>query len=1472
MGKKSSKKANNEPVVVAVADGKKKGGKNKKQQEPTPDEKLKNNNSNTNNRSKVTQTSSWTGKLPHTLLHEQCQKRKWNKVEYDMRRIGDKGMLATAILSYTDPKTRETLTVKMNDPVYRPNGEGVVDPQETPLEARHFASTLALHRIAYNVNLQMMLPPNHRILWNKLETYRKALLKDNPAQCAKIFDTNPFKTILEERKLREQEEKQRQAKIEQDRRKKMNEPVVLMEALNLPDNPSTKGMKVSKAPHTKSQDQRSKKPKLISFPKKVWESTVFIDLSEQARLTIEQKVKKHINWIAKQTSATASEMSANQENLKSLLLSLGFSKNHVEESLRYSDPLSFLLFNLPAEDLPAYFKKRQEDSKNVINFNTLPLADKNKIERLMEIGCSMDEAQYALEVNEWKENQACSYLTSSILASGVSSIKYEEEELDPDMWGNEVGSLQAIYGEATFKLLEPDLCLITFNSQLKMKVYKTAAYPFEIPGLIVSTFSKSIVLPNYIKREILTKLVRNIQENNLLGDMMLFYICDWLQENVSKIVENPGPLLDSKYLSSSALSFSEGVAGLQKSTKRRGNNTAKLSNEEIAKLKNQYKLKLTTSEYKQMISQREKLPAWKKQDLIVDIIMNHQVTLITGETGSGKSTQVVQFLLDELISQKNDFNTKIICTQPRRISAIGLGERVSDERCTKLGEDEVGYIIRGVNKTKPHTRIKFMTTGVLVRILQGDLSMLNDTIVVIDEVHERSIDTDLIVILLKNVMKKVKNMKIVLMSATVSVEIFQKYFKNLGQCHIEGRTFPITEYFLDDIIPMIDFKINRGFNSRYDQDDVYDDDDDDSQNGSGVSKRNNDQYVSPSLDSHFFKSGQINYDLISKTVQYVDKKLFSEKNDGSIIVFLPGVAEIDKCCRNLRSLGGGEFVVLPLHSALSPDEQKKVFNKYKNKRKIVVATNIAETSITIDDCVVTIDTGRAKSMFYSAKDNTTRLVENFISKAESKQRKGRAGRVRSGYSYKLYSQDIYENKMIDLPIPEIRRVALESLYLNVKAMNINDVIGFLSTGLDPPPLTAMKKAESLLTTGGLLSEIDQSLTQLGKYISMMPVMDAKHGKILIYSILFGCADIGVLIASVLSVSDMPFIGGFENRDKIKRIVMKHGKEDGDLLAVIKLVFEYLNIPMNSARRNFLHENLLSYNKMNEIASSNSQFYSILKDTGFLPFNYKCGDKWFNRNGDNMKIVRSILTGAFYPNLARVQLPDPKFAMTSAGAVEKDPDAKKIRYWIRNEEYIEKVDDLLQGKLEPNKDISNGKKNGKNGNDLSVLPATKAFIHPSSVFFDTSGNSSGSVEEFSGYDNNNVVKKDGSIDKTFSSSFILFNSSSETTNKDYSKLYLRGITPTNTISVLLFGASFTFETSDSLDGHSSGIVVDKWLPVRTWSKNGVLVKELRLLLDEAIQLSLENPAYKKETNAELTSIREKTCDILEVVEQVIQTED
>ena len=262
------------------------------------------------------------------------------------------------------------------------------------------------------------------------------------------------------------------------------------------------------------------------------------------------------------------------------------------------------------------------------------------------------------------------------------------------------------------------------------------------------------------------------------------------------------------------------------------------------------------------------------------------------------------------------------------------------------------------------------------------------------------------------------------------------------------------------------------------------------------------------------------------------------------------------------------------------------------KRKVVVSTNIAETSITIDDCVATIDTGRAKSMFYNPTDNTTKLIESFISKAEVKQRRGRAGRVREGLSYKLFSKNLYENNMIPMPIPEIKRISLESLYLSVKAMGIKDVKVFLSTALDAPPLPALQKAERILTTIGLVDEFDNSLTQLGQFISLMPVMDSKHGKLLIYGILFGCTDICVLLVSILGIGTLPFIGGFENRDKIKKVLSKY-ESRGDLFAVLEVVRDYLNIKDPTIKRKHLRDNFLSYNKMNEIKSSIAQYYSCL---------------------------------------------------------------------------------------------------------------------------------------------------------------------------------------------------------------------------------------------------------------------------------------
>ncbi|EDO18694.1 hypothetical protein Kpol_1055p50 [Vanderwaltozyma polyspora DSM 70294] len=1428
-GKASSKPAT---PVVEEPKGKGKKGKKKEQDEDT----AANKNKQQQNRAKVTSTTNWTGKLPHTLLHELCQKRKWNKVEYDMKKIGDKGMLAIAVLSWTDPKSKEVISIRMNDPTYdKVSGKGLYIPQETPMEARHIAATIALYRIAYNTNMQMMLPPNHKNLWYDLSDFKKSLNGTDPKKCDKIFDVDPFKTFVEDRKQKEQQDKERNARFQQ-AEKEQKKSVIL----------STNSNKKEKSPiHKKERLENKSNDSLVSFPRKVWDNATFIDLSESARQIIESNLKLHIDWKSKVHKPNEKSKSEIREALRSKLIEFNFREPHVDEAMNYKDPLSFLLVNLPEDDLPPFFHKRKEDSNNVVEISTLPLSTRNMVERLTESGISKDEALYALGKSQMNEPEAAGLITQNILPSLVTDegARVSEDE-SHSIWKDELDSLQSIYSE-NITVLDANSCYtmtIIEKFNLKLKVYKTKHYPSTLPGIIVSTFDKSLTLPNYIKHQILSKLLNYIDEYKLLNDMMIYTIFEWLQENISKIIDNPGPLLsEDEFRNSRGITS---VIDQSKSNsynrKNKSNNGVNLTAGEIEDLNKKYAKRIKSDEYNMMLINRKNLPAWKIQRNIVDLVFSNDVVLITGETGSGKSTQVVQFLLDHLINTHNDYNkTKIICTQPRRISAIGLADRVADERCVKVG-DEVGYVIRGVNKTNENTRIRFMTTGVLVRILQSDKSFLNNSIVVIDEVHERSIDTDLIIILLNNLIGKIPGLKIVLMSATVDIKVFSTYFKNLKTCHIEGRTFPIVDYFLDDILPAVDFKIKNNM-LRYDS---FEDEDIDSQ----------DEFIRPGPNSRFFKSGQINYDLITDVVDHIDRELSANSNDGSIIVFLPGISEINKSCKMLsKSKFADLYVILPLHSALTPEDQKRVFLKYKGKRKIVVSTNIAETSITIDDCVAVVDTGRAKTSYYSSTDNTTRLIESFISKAEAKQRRGRSGRVREGICYRLFSKETFEDSMVAAPAPEIRRVSLESLYLSVKAMGIKNVKAFLKTGLDPPPLKSLEKAERMLTTVGLLNNEDGSLSQLGQFISLMPVIDCKHGKLLIYSIIFGCTDIGILIASLLGANSMPFIGGAENRDEIKRILAKRD-DIGDLLSMVYILEQYYALCDSTSKRSFMKENMLSYNKIKEISSNRTQLYSILKDVGFLPMDYQCGSsEYLNRNRNNIDILKCILTGAFYPHIARVQLPDAKFAATSVGAIQKDPEANLIKFWIRNEEYIDNLQNLK--KEMTNKEITREEINAL------PLPLTRAFIHPSSVLFSKRPVNQEDMISLNEIDQ--PLNTQINAPKISKSPFIIYNSSQQTT-----KLYLKDITPVSTLSLLLFGGPISYDVNNR--NYSPGVVVDEWLPIRTWCKNGVLINELRSLLDESIKCKLDIPNYSRKSMSisKDKSFNEKADEILQIVEHLI----
>lgn len=402
--------------------------------------------------------------------------------------------------------------------------------------------------------------------------------------------------------------------------------------------------------------------------------------------------------------------------------------------------------------------------------------------------------------------------------------------------------------------------------------------------------------------------------------------------------------------------------------------------------------------------------------------------------------------------------------------------------------------------------------------------------VIIDEVHERSLDTDFLLVLLRDVLKNRKDLKLILMSATLDAGVFEDYFKGngkVGRVEISGRTYPVEDYYLDDVIRMTGFTAGR--------------------NG----RSNNEDEETVGMDSDVAAAIQsigmrINYNLIAQTVKEIDAELRYAKQEGGILVFLPGVMEINQTLDYLRSIPN--LHALPLHASLQSSEQRRVFpHAPAGKRKVIVATNVAETSITIDDIVAVIDTGRVKETSYDPQNNMRKLEEVWASRAACKQRRGRAGRVQAGKCYKLYTRNAEMSKMMERPEPEIRRVPLEQLCLSVRAMGIKEVGAFLGSALTPPESLAVDGAMYLLGRMGALDGED--LTALGRHLSMIPA-DLRCGKLMVYGAMFGCLDACVSIAAILTVKS-PFVSPQEKREESKSIRSKFARNQGDLIGDLR---------------------------------------------------------------------------------------------------------------------------------------------------------------------------------------------------------------------------------------------------------------------------------------------------------------------------------
>ncbi|TNM91248.1 hypothetical protein fugu_019628 [Takifugu bimaculatus] len=516
---------------------------------------------------------------------------------------------------------------------------------------------------------------------------------------------------------------------------------------------------------------------------------------------------------------------------------------------------------------------------------------------------------------------------------------------------------------------------------------------------------------------------------------------------------------------------------------------------ENGKLCREFQRKLSSRRFTSMLEQRRKLPAWQESENILRVLKQSQVLVVTGMTGCGKTTQIPQFILDASLKGPAGQVANIICTQPRRISAISVAQRVAQERAEQLG-NSVGYQIRLESVRSPATRLLYCTTGVLLRRLEGDAELGGVTHVIVDEVHERTEESDFLLLVLKDLVVQRSDLKIILMSATLNAHLFSDYFYICPSIHIPGRTFPVDQFFLEDAIaktnyvledgspymrsgkPAVSSTCGRGttgarevvedlgddlwnFMSFCNKDFVKDSIPDKQLSLQELTLRYKDTKKSVLKTIAAMDLDKINMDLVENLLEWiVDGK--HDYPPGAVLVFLPGLAEIKMLYEQLMSnrmfnnRGSKRCAVYPLHSTLSNEEQQAVFScPPEGVTKIIISTNIAETSVTIDDVVYVIDSGKMKEKRYDATKSMESLEDTWVSRANALQRKGRAGRVASGVCFHLFTSHCFQHHLAEQQLPEIQRVPLEQLCLRIKILDVfsEQMLESVFSRLIEPPAT-----------------------------------------------------------------------------------------------------------------------------------------------------------------------------------------------------------------------------------------------------------------------------------------------------------------------------------------------------------------------------------------------------------------------------------
>ncbi|XP_055911912.1 putative ATP-dependent RNA helicase DHX57 [Eupeodes corollae] len=864
---------------------------------------------------------------------------------------------------------------------------------------------------------------------------------------------------------------------------------------------------------------------------------------------------------------------------------------------------------------------------------------------------------------------------------------------------------------------------------LEIRFPKNSAYPNEAPFIFLKTTLHDI--PRDILLKISRKLYKEAVDMTRDGVPCVYTISQLLlDENMSQSIKDdhqPFPNSEKSLFATDASTKSENSSDPSKPLpthyekgqlgKSDGSNlSAQQILREDKELIRKFIEKQTNDKYKKMLSARQSLPAFSKMTEILNQIASSQVLVISGETGCGKSTQVPQFILDNWLYESSKLEGKetpshveIVCTQPRRLSAIGVAERVANERAERVGQS-VGYQIRMENKMSSATRLLFCTTGILLRRLASDPHLSSVSHIIVDEVHERSEESDFLLLILKRTLKRRKDLKVILMSATLNANLFSEYFGGAPVLSIPGRTFDVEQLFLEDILDVSDYVME--FDSQYcrkikkkEESEIMRELEnfdvqamseppprnikDENLNLSAIYARYSNYSRKTCKTIYLSEPMKINPELIEGVLKYIVEGDHDWPRKGSILIFLPGLQEIQLVHEALSSnvLFGpksGQFILVPLHSTLTSEEQSLVFRPAPvGKRKIVLSTNIAETSVTIDDCVFVVDCGMMKEKRFDSNRNMESLDMVWESRANAMQRKGRAGRVMPGVCIHLFTSHRFANNFLKQPVPEIHRIPLEQLVLRIKILPQFDglkVLEVLGETLEPPTEENIISAVTRLQNVGALDE-EQTLTALGHHLSALPV-DVRIGKLMLFGVIFQCLDSVLTIAACLSHKS-PFVSPFEKRNEANRKKRDFAICNSDHLTCLQAYKKWLEVSARSrhAGRNFIDENFLSMNCLQTIAELKYQFLELLVSIGFVPIDVPRRRKnaednilgltghALNVNGENNRLLISLLAAALYPNIVKILTPEKTYIQTAGGAMPKTSNSRELRFKTRLDGYV-----------------------------------------------------------------------------------------------------------------------------------------------------------------------------------------------------------